>query len=175
MRRKVFVHTALIVLVVISAFTVASLYTRSLLEVNVRGVVGVKQEYNSSTVAVDVELNIDSKEGVKLINLGSLNIPTGNIVIKKELSRYEGNFTLVLNGELLLSSDKRNYSIGMPCLLDLGGQCFRILMLIPGYDVPLNVEGGYYNLTLILRWNAEGVGKFNLKLFLVLDESFCLT
>lgn len=161
-RRETFILAALIALIVIGAFIATAFYIRSLLEINVGGVVRVKP----NALVVDVKLNVDSGEGVKVINLGSLNIPAGSIIIKKELSSYEGNFTLILNGELLLSSSMYNYSIKMPCLLDLGGQCFRILMLIPGYDVPLKVEEGYYNITLILRWNAEGVGKFDLRLFL---------
>jgi len=39
-------------------------------------------------------------------------------------------------------------------------------MLIPGYDSPLKIDEGEYEVTLILKWLASGYGVFNLKLYL---------
>lgn len=159
---------AYLALVFMAATTLASaaLIVRNVLEVNIEGTVNVPPNY----MVVDAELNIDRKEGEKTISLGNLNIPAGNLLVKPNLTEREGDFNLALSGVLVLESSERTYRIPMPCLVSAGGTCYRILMMIPGYDAPLSVEEGVYNATLTLRWTAEGAGKFRFKLILQYSE-----
>lgn len=165
--RNSFTYVALLIILVACVITPTAFYVRNLMEVNLKGVIDVKP----STKIIDVEFNVDSEEGERSVSLGSLYIPSGNVVVRGKLTSYEGNFTLILSGELLLRSGTHSYKILMPCLASIGGHCYRIMMLIPGYDAPLTVTEGDYNATLTLRWSAGGVGKFSLKLVLEFSES----
>jgi len=53
-----------------------------------------------------------------------------------------------------------------PYLLSIGESCCRVMMLVPGYDSPLKIDEGLYEVVLTLRWLANGYGVFNLKLYL---------
>lgn len=161
MGRRIITYLALI-FVVSAALTSAALIIRNVFEVSIEGIVNVPP----TGAVMDIELNVDEKEGERVINLGVFNIPAGSIIVRPNLTRREGSFAIVLGGELTLKSDKHVYRILMPCLMSVGKPCYRIMMLIPGYDTPLNVEEGVYNATLTLRWTAEGSGKFRLKLTL---------
>jgi len=152
----------IITLIILVTSTSAVAGVKYLLEVNTVGVINIP----NITKVIDIKVDINEREGVKTINLGSINIPTGNIQVKSKLVSYEGNFTLLLSGELILKSDNVTYRILMPCLLNIGESCYRILMLIPGYDSPLKIDEGEYEVTLILKWLASGYGVFNLKLYL---------
>ncbi|MEM1748758.1 MAG: hypothetical protein QXT83_03990 [Sulfolobales archaeon] len=167
MGRRSSMYIILAVLTVASALIPTALYVRNLLEVNLNGVVSV----GPSIRVVDVELNVSSRMGEKLVSLGRIYIPTGNVIVRSKLVGYEGNFTLILNGELFLESSNYSHRILMPCLVSIGDYCYRIMMLIPGYDVPLNISEGFYNSTLFIRWSAEGVGRFHLKLLLEFTEA----
>jgi hypothetical protein len=133
-----------------------------LLEVNTVGIINVP----NMTKVIDIKVDINEYEGEKTFYLGSLKIPSGNIQVRAKLINYEGNFTILLNGELTLKSNNITYRILMPCLLSIGESCYRIMMLIPGYDLPLKIDEGVYEATLELRWLASGYGVFNLKLYL---------
>ncbi|MCC6022654.1 MAG: hypothetical protein LM560_06040 [Desulfurococcaceae archaeon] len=133
-----------------------------LLEVNTVGIINVP----NMTKVVDIKVDINEYEGEKTFYLGSIKIPSGNIQVRSKLINYEGNFTILLNGELTLKSNNITYRILMPCLLSIGESCYRIMMLIPGYDLPLKIDEGVYEATLELRWLASGYGVFNLKLYL---------
>lgn len=165
MERRIIVYLA-VVFVATATLAYAALIVKNVLEVNIEGTVNVPP----NPTAVDVELNIDKKEGEKTVNLGNINIPAGNLLVKPNLTEREGDFDLALSGVLVLESSKRTYRISMPCLASAGGACYRILMVIPGYDIPLSIEEGVYNVTLTLRWTAEGTGKFRLKLILQYSE-----
>ncbi|MEM0454125.1 MAG: hypothetical protein QXO98_05675 [Sulfolobales archaeon] len=167
MGSKYAIHLILIALIVVGALIPAALYVRSLLEVNLKGVVDVKPNIK----VVDVEFSIDDGVGEKLIDLGNIHIPAGNVIIRSRLVSYEGNFTLILSGELMLESNTSSYRVLMPCLANIGDHCYRIMMLIPGYDAPLPISEGDYNATLTIRWSAEGVGRFHLKLVLEFSET----
>ena len=152
----------IITLIILVTSTSAVAGVKYLLEVNTVGVINIP----NITKVIDIKVDINEREGVRTINLGSIYIPTGNIQVKSKLVSYEGNFTLLLSGELILKSDNVTYRILMPCLLNIGESCYRILMLIPGYDSPLKIAEGEYEVTLILKWLASGYGVFNLKLYL---------
>ncbi|MCS7111406.1 MAG: hypothetical protein N3D82_05030 [Ignisphaera sp.] len=167
--KKIPVHVILaLLLVTVVVLAAAALYVRSILEIDVKGSVDVKP----STTVVDVKLDIYSREGEEVITLGTINIPTrGSVIARSKLVNYEGNITLVISGELQLDSHSRQYRIVMPCLASIGEPCYRIAVIIPGYDEPLDIEEGAYNATLVLRWIASGLGKFHLKLYLGYSEA----
>ncbi len=154
------ISTLVILLMATAILAATALYVRNILEVNIRGTVDVKP------TTVDVNLNIDSREGERVIFLGTQYIPRGTVIVKPQLVGYEGNLTLILNGELELTSSSHRYRISMPCLTSIREPCYRIALIIPGYDEPLAIEKGTYNITLVVRWNANGVGRFHLKLLL---------
>lgn len=168
MRKETFMCITLVVIVIATAsLATIALHLRYILEVNVRGTVDVK----SNATVIDVNIDIDDRRGEKIINLGNVYIPRGNTIVKADLVSYEGNFTLLLNGELQLDSAIYSYRIAMPCLVAIGEPCYRILMVIPGYDTPLTIEEGVYNTTFIMRWDASGTGSFHLKLLLEYSEA----
>jgi len=151
-----------ITLIILITSTSVVVGVRYLLEVNTVGIINV-----SNTVkVVDIKLDINEREGIKTIDLGSIKIPSGNIQVRSKLVSYEGNFSILLNGELILKSDNMTYRILMPCLLSIEESCYRVMMLIPGYDSPLKIDEGLYEVVLTLRWLANGYGIFNLKLYL---------
>jgi len=113
----------IITLIILVTSTSAVAGVKYLLEVNTVGVINIP----NITKVIDIKVDINEREGVKTINLGSINIPTGNIQVKSKLVSYEGNFTLLLSGELILKSDNVTYRILMPCLLNIGESCYRIL------------------------------------------------
>ncbi|MEM2217994.1 MAG: hypothetical protein QW731_06410, partial [Thermofilaceae archaeon] len=67
---------------------------------------------------------------------------------------FDEDVNLTVSGVLLLSGASE-YRVTMPCLLSLGEPCFRVLMLIPGYDAPMDIEPGEYNVTLELSWTSS--------------------
>jgi len=120
-------------------------------------------ERNVYTEPSDITIEIkDVKEGrgeKYLENLGRLIIRS-NTSIKLEftfppaVTRFEG---LALNLEVYLESETKNYVIMAPCIW-ASIECNRILVLIPGFDFPLSIEEGIYNISVKMMWNAEGEG-----------------
>lgn len=146
-------------LVVISICAMA--LTRHILDIRVVGMVSVPLGER----VIDINLSIGSGVVEDVVSLGTLEIPSnGSIQIKPSLIDQLGNFSIVLDGVLVLESGENLYRIPMPCLLSIGEACYRILMLIPGYDVPMPIRGGLYNGTMVLRWRAGGSGSFHLRI-----------
>jgi len=75
-----------------------------LLEVNTVGIINVP----NMTKVVDIKVDINEYEGEKTFYLESIKIPSGNIQVRSKLINYEGNFTILLNGELTLKSNNGN-------------------------------------------------------------------
>lgn len=132
-----------------------------ILEVRIEGVVSVPPK----TKVVDVRLTIDREEGSESFDLGEVAVAGGGLVARVVLQSYEGDFAVVVSGVLTLSG-KQNYAIPMPCAIAVGEQCYRVMVLIPGYDTPMPVEEGIYRVTLNLSWRARGSGRFYAKLYL---------
>lgn len=166
--RRVLIYVILAVLLSATVLmTALALYVKNILEVDIRGTVNVK----STIRVVDVKLDIDSVEGVKNIDLETIYIPKGRIVVRSELISYKGNITVIMSGTLQLNSQSNSYRILMPCLMSIGEPCIRIAMIIPGYDEPLDIEGGVYSTTLTLSWTASGLGEFHLRLYIEHSEA----
>ncbi|MEM1526295.1 MAG: hypothetical protein QW775_06280 [Ignisphaera sp.] len=153
----------LVILLVLSIVaTTTGLYLAHLFDINIWGNVNVEEP---TIIESDIELNIDREVGSKIYELGVVNIPKNiSMQIKGELRDYKGDIKLVLNGILELKSKEKIYRINMPCLININEPCYRVAMIIPGYDAPLTVVSARYNVTLTLSWKASGKGSFYLKL-----------
>ena len=120
----------------------------------------------SSEVLV-LDLNVDSERGSVLFeNVGTLDLGSQAYVkFEAEVVSVNGLDKIVLDGKAILNSAKSKYEVIMPCIYSLNMECYRILMVIPGWDHPLKIEPGKYSLSIKLSWNnAEGKGKIKLKI-----------
>lgn len=124
----------------------------------------------NSTI-IDIELYINKEKGEKTFDLGNITIPADYIIARPSIINREGNFNITLSGELTLNSSSHTYRIPMPCILNIGEQCYRILILIPGYDIPLNIKKDTYHTTLTLTWTAKGTGKLHIRLTLQYSDN----
>lgn len=144
---------------------------KPLVDVVLRGTVDV----GSLPRAYTIDLAIREPEGTLTRPLGSLSLPATCLVVKTEHAGYSGNLTLIISGKLVIMSPNSTYAISMPCMLAIGEPCYRVMALIPGYDVPLCVEPGDYSLELTLTWRASGRGSFTARLALYETYGRCRT
>ena len=137
--------------------------------INIHGVVNVPRGYEKPFT---LTLNISKPAGSKLFpNAATIRVGRGFClrIVTKDF-KYSGNLRLVLNGIAILRNVKgRTYTINLPCLVALNDLCYRVQMLIPGYDTPIPVEPGDYTVSLQISWKASGKGEFDLKLAVVLE------
>ena len=70
---------------------------------------------------------------------------------------------IIMGIKVILDSGSRRYEISAPCIFS-NTQCLRINQVIQGYDVPLIVEKGIYDISLIISWSVEGKGDFKIQL-----------
>lgn len=131
-----------------------------LVVIGIEGVVDV-----SELEEIVVKLDIDTPTGLKKFeNIATISVEPEAIRFRVVEKHVEGNVSIVLNGLAILRGENTTYRIPLPCLLAHGEGCVRVLMLIPGYDVPLPVEPGTYSVDLELSWTASGRGRFLVKL-----------
>ncbi len=161
----------LVIAALVGATVAATLYfSMSTLFFNVHGVVDVgenTEEENVFAKVVNVRVKIKTpSDTVVFRDIATVKVPedTPYILFKPISSNVSGEIRLLLNGRIELISEESatKYVIEMPCLLSVNESCYRIQMIIPGYDKPLKVEPGTYNVTLILSWKAGGRGEFDL-------------
>ena len=62
---------------------------------------------------------------------------------------------------------EREYTIDMPCAVATG-PCYRIMVVIPGYDAPLEIAPGRYDLLLSGTCTADGEGWAEIEVNIVL-------
>jgi hypothetical protein len=123
-----------------------------------------------------VPLSFAAGEGELSLELGTLRCDTACWVRFKPriTASVRGNATLLVSGTLVLKGAQRvrtpegggsvlEYKVNMPCLLSLGEPCFRVMVLIPGYDAPMRVEAGEYRVELTLRWHASTAAEGSLE------------
>jgi len=125
---------------------------------------------SSKVKVVNVNLRINSSEGsTSLKNVTWFYVPSpSKIKFKVETAEVSGNFNLSLSGTALIKAPSRSYRIPMPCIFTLNATCFRIMSLIPGWDVPMSIEPGNYSLSFNFNWKgASGSGLLKLKVELV--------
>jgi len=89
-------------------------------------------------------------------SLGTISVSdTGLVQFKPSVVFTPAEPTIVMGGFLTLASGYKVYRVAMPCIASIGEPCYRILTLIPGYDAPMQLEAGVYNVTLHLEWNSS--------------------
>ena len=152
-----------LVILVSAAIVGGIIASRYLAVFNIRGVVNVGER---GYALIDAVLNISSDRGTKVLrNVAVVDIENETSILFRILDReVVGNVKLCLGGKAILESGSRRYVISMPCLLVKGMPCYRVQMVIPGYDAPLRVEPGRYNVSLVLSWRAVGRGSFRFTL-----------
>lgn len=141
------------------AIATFALYFGNFLETNENSL-SERQKY------LDMTIDIENKTGEISFSLGPVQLTKGNLIIRPKITGYYGNLTIALNGAVLLTSTSNSYRINMPCLFSSSEPCYRVMMLIPGYDIPLGVEEGVYNLSIILSWKAMGTGRLYLRILI---------
>ena len=121
-------------------------------------------------VVVDYTLvNIGIREGKGSKTYKGLAVieSDGNtcVTLKPVLFSLRGDAVFTLSGKAYLipvrgeansttTKPCTEYSISMPCIASTT-PCYRVQVVIPGYDQPLRLESGRYNLSLELSWNTE--------------------
>ena len=140
--------------------------------IGVRGVIKVEKGVQMNPRSIEISLNITSSKGeASYKNIAVLKVPgkEARILFKVFDRKIGSSVSLALGGTVILKGP-REYRIPMPCML-YTGSCIRIMSIIPGYDAPLSVEEGSYNVSLTIDWmKAEGEGPISFKIG-VLDLS----
>jgi len=157
---------------VVSAVVLASvMYLDQIGVIDILGSVNVPGEVVTvSPHIIGIKLPVNTSSGeVTYGNVGVLRTDKElEVLLKPAVKEVEGNLTITLSGEVLLVSDEKTYTIKMPCLMTVNTSCFRASVLIPGYDEPLKIQPGEYNITLKLAWSeAEGQGVFKLQIVII--------
>ncbi|OYT39394.1 MAG: hypothetical protein B6U89_04210 [Desulfurococcales archaeon ex4484_58] len=151
----------LILSIIILTPYVSSLIMDILAKYRVHGIIDVGSGSNIIG-EYDIELNITEPKGSREIHVGSIEIPEDGDIMFRVIDRViNGDVSLTINGVAELYNTARKYEIQMPCMISVNKSCYRTACLIPGYDIPLEVEKGIYNLTFKFVWEAEGKGSFS--------------
>jgi len=165
---------ALISLAVVLAIAAASLaYLSNVGVISIEGVVNVpgsREAVSVSPRVIEVSLSISNSSGeVVEEGVGVLRVEKeAEVIFRPVIEEVSGDLALSLSGEVTLTSSTRNYTIPMPCLMTVNTTCYRVMMVIPGYDAPLKVSPGEYSMSLKLRWDsARGRGHFKLKILVI--------
>jgi len=165
---------ALISLAVVLAIAAASLaYLSSVGVIDIEGTVNVPGSREAVSVTprvIEMSLSISNSSGeVVEEGVGVLKAEKeAEVIFRPITEEVSGDLALSLSGEVVLTSSTRNYTIPMPCLMTVNTTCYRVMMVIPGYDAPLKVSPGEYSISLKLRWdNARGCGHFKLKILVI--------
>lgn len=130
-----------------------------------------------STINIDLGL-VRESEGSKIFeNVAKLVVKNNTRIMVKasgtpgSMASYNiSNLSLIISGEMILKSGEKQYAIQMPCLYSIG-ECYRILILIPGYDAPMDIEPGEYSVSLRINWTAQGDGEARVSLELQIIEA----
>lgn len=101
-----------------------------------------------------VSVASDKEKGSeKFENIGTLVVPAKTAIIVKISEKVDGK--IILGGVLTLRGEKLTYKISMPGFVATE-PFVRIMMVIPGYDAPLEIEPGKYAVDLEIFWDAKG-------------------
>jgi len=130
-----------------------------------------------------VPLSFTAGEGEVTLDLGTLRCDAPCWVRFKPRISASARGNITVSGVLVLRGTPRvrapeagggelEYRVSMPCLLSVGEPCFRVMVLIPGYDAPMRIEAGEYRVELTLHWRASAAAEGVLERVEV--ESSCL-
>jgi len=126
-----------------------------------------EERHNASSIymlhARWVKISINTSLGHREVTSRSIiEVPhTSCIVFRPILVDYYNVDRIVVEGYAILKSLSSNvsYRVYMPCAVIVNTSCFRVQIIIPGYDYPLRIRRGVYEVTYHLSWTANGEGK----------------
>ena len=121
----------------------------------------------------EVKLNLDmmAPEGSKAFNnVAKLIVPSEGGWVKFVVSEstLPGD-EVSIDATIRLQGGTRDYTINMPCAA-YKGECIRLSTVILGYDEPLYIEGGVYNITVEVSWHSRGSVSGGVSLSLTIEE-----
>ena len=123
----------------------------------------------SGQLRENVSISLQPGTGGVTIDLGTLSFRSASFVRFKPDLVAVGHANLTVSGLLVLEPFPElrgaggEYRIPMPCLLSVNEPCYRIMMLIPGYDAPIRIEEGVYGVKLTLSWQSSSRAELILK------------
>ena len=127
----------------------------------------------STRLPVGRVVNITPGSGEATLEVGVISFKAPSFVVFKPVLRVlEGGVNLTVSGVLTLEATPGGepprrgggvYHVAMPCLLAQGAPCYRVMVVIPGYDAPLRVEEGAYRATLKLSWISTGSARVSVE------------
>jgi hypothetical protein len=154
---------AVFTLAVLAAIVLGYTYT------SIVGVFNVEVKVNvpPGTEPVKIVLEVNTSKGSRTYeDVARIVVSEDTGVVFKLLnSEARGDFSIAVSGQAILKGENGSYTINMPCLYVKDTTCYRIDMIIPGYDQPLHLPKGEYNVTLTLNWaDAKGEGTLVLEI-----------
>jgi len=113
--------------------------------------------YSQGNAYPSAELMLTAGRGEEVLSLGSINFSeSSNVVFKPEVQLLSGNARFIMSATLELEGSARSYKVDMPCIAASGMECFRVMVLIPGFDAPMPIEKGVYSARLRVSWQSSG-------------------
>jgi len=144
-----------LVLVAVLSITAAAIAVSVYLKIpvfTIHGKIAVSPaKPNTTPVPISIELSIDKPKGSKVYsNVALLSIPENYCIqFYPHLANITGNVEFTLNGRIVLEPKTptgKKYDILAPCIA-ANTPCYRIQMVIPGYDTPLRIAPGDYTVS----------------------------
>ncbi|QOJ79057.1 hypothetical protein IG193_00905 [Infirmifilum lucidum] len=103
----------------------------------------------------EVKIHVTRGNGSTTVRLGPVSFSRPTEVAFRVLVKADPDVAFRLSGALLLEGQKK-YSVLMPCMAAHGFPCYRVQVVIPGYDQPVLVMPGTYNASLDVAWESSG-------------------
>jgi len=129
--------------------------------------------YSQGNAYPSAELTLTAGRGEEVLSLGSINFSeSSNVVFKPEVQLLSGNARFILSATLELEGFAGSYKVDMPCVAASGMECFRVMVLIPGFDAPMLIEKGGYSARLRVSWQSSGDLKVRITLRYSLGKTF---
>jgi len=126
------------------------------------------------STAIEMTLHIDSYSGSRNYeDITTLNLSQKRYIQFKLLKvEVQGDInSIAISGKATLrSSSGKEIEVDMPCIYTYNASCFRISMVIPGYDTSLLLPSEVYTVSINLTW-SEALGKGNIIIHLAIESS----
>jgi len=124
---------------------------------------------NPEEIVLEISIPTEASKGSSnYTNVGELIVNKDHawILVKVE-GKISGDLKVAANPVVYIGDKK----IPMPCAFFNTKTCVRVMMLIPGYDVPLEITRGRYPVSIKVNWVKEaGAGTLRLKFKIVESE-----
>jgi hypothetical protein len=125
-----------------------------------------------STINIDLG-RIGSSGDKEYSNIAKLIVRNETSIIARaavDVPSRSGSIEVIGGAKLILKGNNKTYVIAMPCAISTG-ECIRHMVIIPGYDVPMNIEAGEYTIDLALSWQLKGSGEIAVKIKIDIMET----